>query len=203
MKSLIKDALILFLITLIAGAALGFVYHITKEPIAEAEKRAEEEAYKSAFPEAAEFEDASAKGEIPELQKTEKGYENINIDKLVLAKDSSGNVLGYVIIVTTSEGYKHNTITLSAGITSDGVLRGITFLKLTETAGLGMRAEEVIKPQFENTTATEFSVTKMPSTDESQIEAISGATITSEGVTKAVNACRYYFENSLGGGTYK
>ena len=31
-NSYIKDALILFLITLISGISLGFVYQITKEP---------------------------------------------------------------------------------------------------------------------------------------------------------------------------
>ena len=42
MKDMIKDTLILFVITLIAGTLLGFVNELTKEPIAayEAEKKA-------------------------------------------------------------------------------------------------------------------------------------------------------------------
>ena len=43
MKKLIKDALILFLITLVAGAALGAVYAITKQPIADAQLAARAE----------------------------------------------------------------------------------------------------------------------------------------------------------------
>lgn len=203
MKSLIKDALILFIITLVAGAALGFVYNITKEPIDEAARKAEEAAYKEAFPEADSFEDLIQADRMPQYDFSDVKYENINIDKTVIARNSSNEVIGYILIVTTSEGYKNNTITMSVGITKEGVLRGITFLKLTETAGLGMRAEEVIKPQFVNGTAKEYTVTKLPKTDDSQIEAISGATITSKGVTNAVNACLTYFEEALGGGTYQ
>ena len=41
----IKDAIILFAITLISGLVLGFVYDITKAPIAAAAKAAKNEAY--------------------------------------------------------------------------------------------------------------------------------------------------------------
>ena len=34
MNKIVKDALILFAITLVAGVLLGFVYDITKDPIA-------------------------------------------------------------------------------------------------------------------------------------------------------------------------
>ena len=40
MKGMIKDALILFAITLIAGLMLGVVNDITKEPIAQQEQKA-------------------------------------------------------------------------------------------------------------------------------------------------------------------
>ena len=39
MKQMMKDAMILFLITLISGAALGLVYEVTKEPIAQQEQK--------------------------------------------------------------------------------------------------------------------------------------------------------------------
>jgi len=53
----IKDALILFAITLVSGAALGGVYEITKAPIAAAEMAAKAEAYRTVLPDAAEFKD--------------------------------------------------------------------------------------------------------------------------------------------------
>ena len=39
MKSMLKDALVLFLITLISGLILGLVYELTKEPIARQEEK--------------------------------------------------------------------------------------------------------------------------------------------------------------------
>lgn len=50
-----KDALILFVITLVSGLLLGGVYQITKEPIEKAGLLANMEAYKNVFPEAADF----------------------------------------------------------------------------------------------------------------------------------------------------
>ena len=55
MKNIIKNAIILTLITLVAGSALAFVYSITKEPIAQAEIKATQEAYKTVFDIAEEF----------------------------------------------------------------------------------------------------------------------------------------------------
>ena len=49
MNKIVKDALVLTLITLIAGCALGVVYEVTKEPIAEASEKAKQEAYKEVF----------------------------------------------------------------------------------------------------------------------------------------------------------
>ena len=56
-KGMIKDASILLLITVVAGLILGFVYQITKEPIAAAEEKAAKAAYQEVFPDAAGFSD--------------------------------------------------------------------------------------------------------------------------------------------------
>ena len=50
--SIVRDTLILTVITLIAGLLLGLVYQITKEPIAQQEESAKTEAYKAVFAEA-------------------------------------------------------------------------------------------------------------------------------------------------------
>ena len=49
MKQIIKDALILFAITLIAGLLLGGVYELTKKPIEEQSRIKKEKAYKAVF----------------------------------------------------------------------------------------------------------------------------------------------------------
>ena len=42
-NKIIKDAIALFVITLVSGLCLGFVYNITKDPIALAEEQAKQE----------------------------------------------------------------------------------------------------------------------------------------------------------------
>lgn len=48
-KAMLKDALILFVITLVAGLLLGIVYNVTKEPIANQKAKAKIEASKNVF----------------------------------------------------------------------------------------------------------------------------------------------------------
>ena len=202
MKNMFKDARILFAITLIAGLALGGVYYITKEPIAEANATAEAEAYKEVFGSASSFEIVSEDVDPTSMAIASEwianDFEGISIDKVLEAKDSSGNRLGYVISLTTPEGYGGD-ISFTMGITNEGILNGISILEISETAGLGMRAEDVLVPQFEDDDVDSYTVTKTGASSESQIDAISGATITSKAVTGAVNAGLFYFNNVLGG----
>ena len=198
MKDMIKDALILFAITVIAGLALGGVYEITKEPISLAKEAAAKEAYKEVFAQADSFDEIGAISEADINDLTENGFSDVSIDSVLTAKDSSDEMLGYVILVTSHAGYGGD-ITFTMGVTNDGTLNGISILSISETAGLGMRAEEVLKPQFANKNVESFTVTKTGATSDAQIDAISGATITSKAVTNAVNAGLYYFNNKLGG----
>ena len=57
MNKLVKDALVLTAITVIAGVCLGGVYEITKKPIADAQEAATQESYKAVFADAASFAD--------------------------------------------------------------------------------------------------------------------------------------------------
>lgn len=201
MKSMLKDAAILFAITLCAGLILGFVFNITKEPIAIAEEKAAQEAYKEVFPDAAAF--AKIELAVPEDAEYEAawaaaGYESVDIGQVLWAKDTSGTVLGYVITVTSHAGYGGD-ITFTMGIRQDGTVNGISILSISETAGLGMKAEEVLKPQFANKQVAQFAYTKSGATMDSEIDAISGATITTDAVVTAVNGGLYYFQTQLGG----
>lgn len=197
MKNMIKDAAVLLIITIAAGFILGFVYQITKEPIALAEEKAANEAYAEVFPGAVSFEEA--KIALPEGDSIwEEEYGAVDIERILEAKDDSGNVMGYVLTVTTHEGYGGD-ITFTMGIRKDGTLNGISILSISETAGLGMKAESVLKPQFENKNVSNFTYTKSGAVMDSQIDAISGATITTNAVTTAVNGGLYIFQTQLGG----
>ena len=193
-----KDALILFAITLVAGACLGGVYEATKEPIAAANLAAKEAAYRTVLPDASSFESddmteviASANGEISGL-----GYGNVMVDEAAIALDGSGTPMGYVVTTTSKDGYG-GAITVSVGITADGTVNGIAFLTLAETAGLGMNADTDRKNQYAGKNVDAFAVTKNGAAADNEINAISGATITSNAVTGAVNAAVYFAKNCL------
>ena len=115
------------------------------------------------------------------------------------ALDKDGTRMGYVLTVTSHEGYGGD-ITFTMGIGNDGTLNGISILNISETAGLGMRAEEILKPQFAGKNVSAFAYTKNGAASDNQIDAISGATITTSAVTTAVNGGLYYFQTWLGGG---
>ena len=193
-NTLVKDALILFAITLVAGFGLGAVYSITKEPIAQANYNIQQEAYKTVFPDAAEFVDLS---DFSEEEATavvaEAGYPDDTIDGCVQAMSAGGDLLGYVIIATDPNSYG-GVITLSLGVTLDGVVNGYSITEINDTAGLGMKArEEAFSSQYANKQVEKFTVTKTGAQSEDQIDAISGATISSNSVTAAVNAALAYY----------
>lgn len=198
MKEMMKNTAIMLAITIVAGLVLGFVYQITKEPIAQQEAKAKQEACQEVFQDAASFE--TMEKTTDDAGWTEAGYAQESIDEVLSAMDASGNLLGYVITVTTKEGYGGD-IQFSIGIRMDGTVNGISILSISETAGLGMRAEEVLKPQFADKQVEKFEYTKSGAATESQIDAISGATITTNAVTNGVNAGLYYFQTKLGGGS--
>lgn len=201
MKGMIKDALILFAITLIAGLMLGVVNDITKEPIAQQEQKAKNEACQNVFAAADSFE-AQELADSAQIEQalTDAGISGADIDELMEAKDASGALIGYVITVTDHEGYGGD-IQFSMGITNEGTLNGISLLSISETAGLGMRAGEVLVPQFADKNVSKFTYTKTGATADSEIDAISGATITTNAVVNGVNAGLAYFDKILKGGS--
>ena len=105
MKNMLRDAAILFAITVIAGAVLGFVYEVTKEPIAEQEARARQEACQEVFADAASFETLSGSEDSSVTGLAENGYDKVSVDEVMEAKSSAGEALGYVIILTSHDGY--------------------------------------------------------------------------------------------------
>ena len=123
----------------------------------------------------------------------------ITIGTVYEAQDASGTQLGYVIQTTTSEGYGGN-IVLYVGIRLDGTVNDISILSISETPGLGMKAGDVLVPQFHNKNVKSFAYTKTGSTSDSEIDAISGATITTKAVTNAVNGSLLAFSDYVQGG---
>lgn len=200
MNKIIKNTLILTAITLVAGLLLGLVYEVTKNPIAIAQENAKQEAYQTVLQDASSFEEYTDFDESEaESVLKEAGYESDDIKEVAIAKDKSGEDAGYVITVTSHEGYGGD-IEISVGIAGDGTVKGIEMLSISETAGLGMKASEAdFKDQFKDKKVEKFSYTKSGEEGDDKIDALSGATITTNAVTNAVDSALVYFQNVLGG----
>lgn len=201
MNNIVKNTLILTSITVISGLLLGIVYDITKEPIAEAQENTKQEAFRSVLADASSFEtveDFDASEALSLLK--ENGYTSDEITEIAEGIDGSGETIGYVINVMSHEAYDGD-LEVSVGIAADGTVTGIEMLSISETAGLGMKADEAdFKDQFKDKKVEKFSYTKSGESGDDKIDAISGATITTNAVTNAVDSALVYFQNELGGG---
>ena len=187
-KGIIKDCVILFVITLIAGLLLGIVFEVTKTPIAAQEAKTKMEAQKGVFADAAEFNQLEIDSAIAKEIETN----GVTVDEAYDVLDGSGQHAGYVVQATSPNSYGGD-VTLMVGITSDGTCNGYSLLTINDTAGLGMNAKnDDFKDQYANKQVEAFEVTKTGASADNQIDAISGATITSNAVTEAVNACLAY-----------
>ena len=200
MNKILKNTLILTAITVVAGCLLGLVYEITKGPIAVAQESAKQKAYRTVLADAQDFtsyEEFDAEESSSLL--AEAGYTSDDINEVAVAKDQSGKAIGYVITVTSHEGYGGD-IQISVGILNDGTVKGIEMLSIGETAGLGMKAKEPeFKDQFKDKQVEKFTYTKSGEKGDDKIDALSGATITTNAVTNAVDSALVYFYNTLGG----
>lgn len=191
-----KDALILFVITLISGVLLGGVYEVTKTIIAQRQEEAKLKTYQEVFMDATAFEEnteLTQKAAETDLST----YEKVTVDEVLDAKDASGNVIGHLVTSTSKAGYG-GEVTISIGITAEGEITGIGYLALNETPGLGMKASESeFKDQFAGKNAAQLTLVKGGgASGDDQINAISGATVTSSAVTNAVNAALFIVSES-------
>lgn len=194
---MLREAAVLTIITLVAGLLLGFVYELTKEPIRLQKEKKVREACMAVFPgNGMDFkeEEYTLSDELLEELKNN----GVTIGTVYAAVDASGEKKGYVVQTTSSEGYG-GKIVLYAGITVEGILNDISILQINETPGLGLQAGKVLVPQFHNKPATAFAYTKTGSQSDKEIDAISGATITTKAVTNAVNGATAAVREWMGG----
>lgn len=197
-----KDAIILFAITLIAGICLGGVYEITKEPIAKSKMAANLATYQEVYADAADFKADDALTDAVEksaevLAAAGLSIGNVEITDALSALDASGNVIGHIITGLSKDGYGGN-ITVSVGVTSEGEITGIGFIEINETPGLGMNAtNDDFKNQFKGKKTESLNLVKGGGAGDDGIDALSGATITSSAVTNAVNGALYFAHNCI------
>lgn len=190
-KEMIRVGVILFLITAISAALLAFVNGKTAPLIEKNSLEKEQTALKAVMPAAAEFEQTNidcGTGLGIEIGVTE-------LNKVFAAKDENGNVIG-ACVITESTGYDVGIQTVT-GVDTDLKVTGVEIISMNETPGLGAKAaEESFRGQYIGKSG-EVGVSKNGSSD-TEIQAISGATKTSKGVTNGVNLALKAAEIAIG-----
>ncbi len=174
-KEVIKPAAILFVICVAVSAALAGTNLLTADRIARAAAQKAEESRMVVLPEAEAFQEKEG----------EDGTHYIGLSK----EAPEGVVVGYVF-ETESKGYG-GTVKVMTGINTEGNITGVIVLSHSETPGLGANAEkETFRDQYQQPVANltgGIQVVKFQAPAEGEIQAMTGATITSTAVTNAVN----------------
>lgn len=178
MREMVKPTFSLFVICLAVAFALAFVNSITKDTIAQRAIADAEEQRRLVLSEADSF-------------KLLEGWEDKDESGLVLEayEAYSGDTLvGYVFSAFQS-GFG-GEIPVTVGINNEGKITGVKVGSNEETPGLGSKtADDAFLNQYKDKDINqEFKVVKVPAKDDSEIQAVSGATISSTAVTDAVSA---------------
>ena len=180
-KEIAVPALILCAICLVITGALSVTNFITKDTIEALNLQTEKEARTVVLPDAANFEAGDS----------EESY--------YIGKAEDGSAKGYVF-TTTAKGYG-GTIQVMTGVNTEGEITGVTILSLDETPGLGMNAQNTSFTDMYKQTVPEggFNVIKSGTAGDGNIVALTGATITSQAVTDAVNSAVAKYDEIKGG----
>ena len=188
-KDMFKLGLNLLIISAVAALLLAFTNNVTADTIAKRNEQANAEARKLVLESAQDFE------EVKDV-KTDNS-KGVEVSEIYEAKDASGNTVGYTLKVLPS-GYG-GTIELMVGIDSaKGQVSGINVVSNSETAGLGAKSTDPeFSDQYKGKPLEELSVLKNGTPGDTEIKAISGATITSTAVTNGVDAAIEVYNNSL------
>ncbi len=169
MKNSLRMILVLVVVGLVSGGLLVCVYNYAN-PLIEINKEKElKEAIYKVLPEAV-------------------SYNEIEKDRLYEGIGERGNVIGYAFIAE-GNGYQ-GKIKIIAGIdVALKKLKGIEVLESTETPGLGAEiTNEPFKSQFRSLSVLpEITFTKGGVTKTNEIQAITGATISTRSVVEILN----------------
>jgi len=174
-QSTLKNMILsLTLIALVSGTGLGFVYELTKGPIALSVLNKKLNAIREVVPD-------FTNNPNDEMFRLATG-EGDSLD--VYPAKNNGEMVGYAINSYTPDGFSGN-ISLIAGFKPDGTITGISVLEHKETPGLGTKMTETeFSGQFVGKNPEEF-ILKVKK-DGGQVDAITAATISSRAYCDAV-----------------
>lgn len=193
MKDIAKIALRLIIITIAAGLLLGLTYNSTEGPIAQQEALAASESRRQVLSSATDFEPIDlAALNLPEeysvIQEANRGV-------------SSGETVGITVYMIV-KGYSAG-LNITVGIAADGTVAGVSIGSHSETPGLGANAAyPSYLSQYAGLTPP-ANVVKTSPQDAGDVQAVTGATITSKAVAGAVNMAAQFFNDYVREGDSK
>ena len=186
-KYIIELTLKLFVTCVVVAGLLGLVNSVTKDPIAAINKAKTEEAMKAvvADPENSTFSDAMALSDEMTAAALANGGTLTEAYEVQAGGAAAGHALK--IVASGSQG----SIEMMVGLDADGAVTGVAVVKNSETAGIGSKVMEnepnvkgvPVLDQFKGKSAADGELTVGKNVD-----AITGATVSTKGITAGVNA---------------
>ena len=170
-------------IGIISALLLTFVYEWTTPYIQANQAEAQQQAINEVLP------------DVEEVEEVEKN-DNVFFE----GYDASGNLIG-VAFISSGGGY-NGVIEVMIGVDLDNTqIYRISILNHQETPGLGARiTEDDFKSNFEDKPFGDYNVVKTPPSEEMQVQAIAGATISSESTTRIIEDGLDKITSAYGGG---
>lgn len=165
----------LFVITIISGFSLGYINELTVGPIEKGKIERKVNALKLVLP-------AFDNNPVEDVQKIKSDFAKDSVE--VFPAFENNEFVGAAVIGSTEKGFS-GLIKLMIGFKPDGTVQNIVVLEQKETPGLGTKMkDEKFLAQFRdiNPSAFNLKVTK----DGGEVDALTGATITSRAFGEAV-----------------
>lgn len=175
----------LLVITIISGLLLGAINNLTLEPKAQAKMAQKINALKLVLPDF----DNNPVDEVKEVSSV-SSKDSIEIYPAI----KNGAAVGAAVIGYTDKGFS-GLIRIMVGFNADGTIKNIAVLEQKETPGLGTKMkDEKFLQQFRTRNPSEFKlkVTK----DGGEVDALTGATITTRAFCEATQRAWDEFENN-------
>jgi len=180
---IMKMGVVLFAVCLVAGILLGGANALTEELIAEKKESVNQAAYAKVLPGAT------------DLTLMDLDYDETTYSRISEVYESSA---GYAIKVI-GKGYAGDDIEIAIGLDKSGTVTGMSIISHSETPGLGANAtnESFLNQYVGKNASSQLTVVKNGASSDTQIDALTGATKTSNGVTDAVNLVFRFYQQYL------
>lgn len=179
---LIRVSLTLFAITAAVAVLLAVVNYFTAPVIALSAQERLDRSLNALMPDAVTFEELDGYE-----QKVSTGGARVPVAAVYAAKSSAGEQIGYCVEVTPS-GYS-DAIDMIVAIDASGAVSGVQILSISDTPGIGMRVNSDTEFQESVYGLTEpAAIVKSTPLSRSEVQVISGASISSSAYINGVNA---------------